>query len=440
MSFSSTIGALRSLVPKLSPSESPSQLPLDLPQPTIQCVVPTDILAYICVKIIEHNNSPWAIGDFALVCRRWYRAARTDIVWDYIIRQYFVAFPLLRAIELPSAQSAQLRSIASEGLASRRGTSPVPIFPDPKLESMRRNAPKYEDAITCIHLLAEHRFNVEKKLEVEDHHGFVLNMIVGFALGCLTLFILKAILLGEGFIDTDINHVFVWLWLTYAFVFTAIVGNIVMTAHYEPQPLFSRVSRHLHLIMLSMAALVVSALCVALPTALIQRNWSAPVSERLSWIWCLSPVHVAFVGWQIGVVYSTRQGIRDWMQNLVFGPSELYYLIAYMTPTMFNAAVYSLGQYFTSKSSTDLILGTLPFLLAIGTVMVVFTLDYAARRQSVDGLAALCLFSMMLTPISLLIWEPRGYSFTPMFASALGFFATHVSEFRRKVRDKEHSD
>ena len=248
----------------------------------------------------------------------------------------------------------------------------------------------------------------------------------------------------------NVNVCFGFLWGTYLFVFAAIIANVVMKSHFEPQPLIPRVKRHLGLIMMSAGALFATLLVIAVPGYLLQRNVTMLVEsvvsgnadvrpQRKEWLEAAAPVIIGLLAWQAEVVYSTRSTLYAWWhENTPRARGSfvmnVYYVGAHCTPLFFILALLSAVEATVNPESTiHRAVGSAPLFVVFATLAVVFLMEFSVHRRLNDLLYALCLVSASFFPISIVVLPLRGLTALPLVLACCGFYLVHLNEMRRQM-------
>ncbi|CUG91020.1 transmembrane protein, putative [Bodo saltans] len=481
-----------------------------------------------------------AVRVLSLVSRHWYAVVQHKSMWLHIVKMFFVAYPvvqrLARAAPIDSAdEEALLRTVYSTKYLSGRKRStdnivspvlspssgsasasadppPPPSTLPPSLHSSTTQSvaanppPPPPRLLQHLHIdedddnkpllltnvgIRKAFKDVRRYLASRRYHGlvlrrraFVIHAFVSLALLCFSMALLTAMCAAERVFDPiaicDAETSFHFVWLTYLSIVGAVLANIVMETHFEPQPLIRRLRMHTQLIQLSAALLAMSLLLVGLPTLLVQWNVQSVLLQHtnnsstgtatlsgseedgavmmmsvrttdaeamvamvegapfLPWVVCILPVLLALVAWQIEVLYAVRRDIVEFLQMPYFNSATMYHGFSYSLPTLFIIALVCLMEFLELGGDPAywplLLIGTMPGGLALFTLTVVFTMDYNLKNQTSDVLAAACCAVANLCPLFILTMEKfRGFTILPLVAASFGFFFGHFHELRKRL-------
>jgi hypothetical protein len=486
--------------------------------------LPPEVMQHIMQLLMLDAQSFAAVRVLSLVSRHWYSVVQHRSMWLHIVKMFFVSYPvvqrLARAAPIDAAdEEALLRTVYSTKYLSGRKRStdhivspslPSESAPSVEPHSLAALAPKLsihtqggqtqatqQPPLLSV-LQSLHRSDdddqpllftnvgvrkafkdVRRYLASRRYHelvlrrrAFVIHAFVSLALLCFSMALLTAMCAAERLFDTiaicDSETSFHFVWLTYLSIVGAVLANIVMETHFEPQPLIRRLRMHTQLIQLSAALLSMSLLLVGLPTLLVQWNVQSvlhpPETHRmdsyipslddaaastastaaivgepyLPWVVCILPVLLALVAWQIEVLYAVRRDIVEFLQMPYFNSATMYHGFSYSLPTLFIIALLCLTQFLELGGDPRywplLLVGTLPGGLALFTLTVVFTMDYNLKNQTSDVLAAACCAVANLCPLCIVTMERfRGFTVLPLVAASFGFFFGHFHELRKRL-------
>lgn len=436
----------------------------------------------IFVLVCEFEDEVRPLTILSRVCRKWNHLCAEPFLWDQMAKRFFVCFPLIQQLAEHGARTHDYYHGRSLSDISDRSVTPQPKqLPRGVGELIKRATPSTNSAnpfaVSTPLLRFRPRFPttqatkksyLRRAAELNEHdqqrkhqivvlrrHGPVLHVIVSGALFCFSLSGFIAVLALEGIEPRNTlnaENCFFFLWLTYLLVFAAITANVVMKAHFEPQPLVSRVRRHLNLIMLSVAVLFMTVLCIALPLYMVQQNVYALIEAQVTqdssktptrgdWLRAASPIIAGLSLWFLEVLYSVRASLRQWFRQPEFSLTVLYDAGANCTPLFFIVALFAAVEAtVTPQSKLHLAIGSAPLFVTFLTLSIVFATEYTVHQRTTDLLSGLCLGMATLFPVAVVALPLRGWTGLPIVLATSGFYLTHLSEIRRRFSALENGE
>jgi hypothetical protein len=399
--------------------------------------LPAEVLVTIIVEVLEQADSLAPINVMSVVCRRWQDLTRHDYVWSYVAKHYLVAFPLIRQFLSPVRAAPPIAfpatTTATGRLRHRRTVSP---------EQPRFARPTKEAVLSSHHEVRVYLMQREHAHRVAERRRYVLHLFLSFMLffftNAVTAFTFalercggsRACILNDLHEDVwpTVGDGFNFLWATFVMFLASITANIIMQAHFEPAPLFQRVSRHLQLILHSTAVLALAVFALGLPLYRWQKYALAadPATQGSVWIIPI-PSIIACVGWQVHVVF------RFWSVLQRFAKRELsmtirrcYEACANMTPCYLIITQLGACAYVDTQSQLALAVSTAIPLVTCLIVGALLLVDFFTGAKIMDGIAALSLSIASGTPLLLLCGVVRGATMLPLAIAALLFFLGHL--------------
>jgi hypothetical protein len=226
-----------------------------------------------------------------------------------------------------------------------------------------------------------------------------------------------------------VENGFNFLWATFVLVLASIIANIVMKAHFEPQPLFQRIHRHAELITASAGVVAAALMAGGAPLFLLQRFCLATAEERAQinpWLVPL-PAVVAMLVWQVSVVVQFRRSLRRWWAGAIrLNVRRTYEAAANSTPLYLGISMVSAVVYWETQATAALVAGSLIPLVACAVLGTLFLVDFLSGAKGMDGLASASLYLAMATPIMVMAGVLRGLTMVPVAVAAGLFFAGHA--------------
>lgn len=409
--------------------------------------LPTEVMHRIFREVIaaDPRDFYW-MATLSLVSRRWNALCQSPVLWAFVVRRSFVVYPLIQRLDnaAPLDEASQgvmdvMHKLGTwaerESAAAATGGDPDPVSPllPPGRETVRE----------AIGALRHYRARRQHYEYVQRRRSLVLHLFLSAMLLCLSVAITAAMCAAE---RVPVPYVctkemsFASLWLCYMCIVAMIVSNVVMQAHFEPQPLLLRLQRNRLLICASAAVVVLGIVDVMVPTVLIQVNLSR--DQRFSWLWCGTTVILSFCAWQCYALACIMPDARAHLRyqltslNVKEGIQFVVMNVPNAFPLLFAAAAFCALQYVQGGSRLYVFLGGVPIVVSLGVLALVFLMDYLALQRTKDLSVALCLFTAMFFPLSLLWWDFRGWCLLPLAGSVLGFFISHTRYVVRQALDE----
>lgn len=378
--------------------------------------VPNDVLLIVFCLLLElAEDQRLVVRALTLVCRRWHRLLQQPHFWEHYVKLCLPSYPLIHRLAMNVPPKLPIAaSLARPGV----------IYPS------------RESVATAFQNLVSYRSNKEYIKYLRQKRTLVLHVFVSFALTSAFGFFVAAMCTAEafspvGFCNTTVT--FSFLWATYAIVFVGVVTNLLMTVHFEPLPLVSRIRRHFYLVAVSVVFLITALWTFALPTCLIQLNVSREADERFSWFYCAIPLMVTTVGWQIQVIILTRREILQWLRRPHCSLAWFFHFQAHCMPLLLLIAVYCVTQYVESQAYLFLFIANFPLLIALPSLAIIFLVDFILNLRLAEGITALCLCAASWFPICLVTMPVRGLSLVPLVLALGGLTVSRVADTLHKA-------
>lgn len=377
----------------------------------------------IFLEVVENDVSPATrVSMLELVCRRWHTLCGDPLLWGHIARQTFVAYSLIIRLE----HTAQLTAYGHD--------RPTLLLPPNAARDVPLPLPNRDTVRYAMGVVQKHSRQLFYYQYVQRRRSFVMHFFLSSTLLCLSLAIGSAMCTAEkwmaGTFLCSANTCFTLLWMCYVCITGLIVSNVVMQAHFVPQPLLLRLQRKRALIGVSALLMMLGIVDVMIPTALIQANMSR--ETPFSWQWCGTSVMLTFAGWQCYTFISIMPAAKEQLRlqraqlNVREGIQFLAVNVPNAFPLLFAVAVFCVLQYVQNGDPFYLLLGGVPVVVSLVVLGLVFLLDFATFRRVVDLCVALSLFLAALFPPSLFFWDFRGLSLLPLATSIFVFFLSHA--------------
>nr|CCC93268.1 conserved hypothetical protein [Trypanosoma congolense IL3000] len=389
--------------------------------------LPLEILQLIFIEVIKSDNFNFAwVGVLSSVCLQWHFACQHPVMWRFVVKSVFVAYPLLRRM---GGVSDNMRG-SGHYLAFGPGNSAV--YGDAASPATALTSQFLRQIIEDVRSYDERRSYHEY---VRHRRVFVVGMMLSCALFIFSLFLFVTICVLEGidFGGICTPHLsLTLLWTMYFVVFVLIISNIVMETHFEPQPLLPRLQKNKPLIVTSTAVLVIGVFTLALPTLLVHINLMRVT--KFNWAWCGVTPFVFFLLWQSYVVFChilrgvpRAEPAGRWWWCARPADVVLFVLsIPYAFPLCCAVSLYSLSQYVEYGGRVSLLVGVLPLLVSLPVLSMLLLLDFYMKSRTKDLLTGLSLAIASLFPVSLLWTDFRGYSLLPVAIASTLIFVTHL--------------
>ncbi|KAK7196740.1 F-box-like/F-box domain containing protein [Novymonas esmeraldas] len=408
--------------------------------------LPHEVLLSVFISVIRNDDDDFHwIGVLSRVCRDWHRLCQHPVLWEYVAKRICVVYPLVVRLHGTAPYDAGSRELVHRmrllGAEEQCIVQYDPLQPLP--------APSRLALCRTMQTVRRYRESQQYYKYVQRRRSVVLHFFLSVTLFAVALAITTAMCVAEG-VDVwglcTTSTVFRLLWLAYLCIVAIIVSNVVMQAHFEPQPLLLRLRRNKLLIAASAVTIILGICDIIIPTLLIQINLAR--TERFSWLWCGITVILSFCLWQLyALVYimpAARQQLRHQMTNVNVREGFQFVVLNIPNgfPCLFAAASFCALQYVQYGYRIYILLGGVPAVVSLGVLALVFLLDFYALHRVKDLAMGTCLFLAMLFPISLLLWEFRGLSLLPLAIAAFGMFVAHaryvvgsaVHELMRTIR------
>jgi hypothetical protein len=414
--------------------------------------LPFEVFCHICNMCLALSGSPSPITALSLVNKRWRRACSSDAVWDYIARHFYPAYPLLPISEglspVPTNPPTPAVSTPTRRLSNSSFTGGMlpPSLAAPQQPAtthnnatlgvcgLRNRRPTQHELSHQIRRLESFKQDLDTKHLVDTQQGYILHSLLCVAVLFLFVYLVMLTLALED-LHSTVDETFTFLWATYGLVFVSIITNIVMTAHFEPQPILMRVYSHRKLIGQTALAIFGCLFSIFIPTYVTQMNLRKPLAERTPWIAVVAPILCTLGVWQVQVIVSVRAPLGRWLRRPQLSMNALYHAVAHLTPSLFAATVLSFAQFLTSGTKWFLWISALPLLIAVATLAVVFCVDYFMRKRVVDGAICVCLCLIGAFTGLAATFPLRGFSLVPLDIAMFGFTAVYIAELKRKFSE-----
>ncbi|RNF01695.1 hypothetical protein TraAM80_06818 [Trypanosoma rangeli] len=397
--------------------------------PYVNCL-PIEILHRIFMEVIENDNYDFSwIGVLSCVCWRWNCACKHTVMWEFISKRIFVAYPLVQRLHSAPLDQSEMQLLNR----MRRLGAPEQFITqhdimEPLIAPTNRTV---REAMEEVKHYLKSRSYYEY---VQRRRVFVLHMFVSWALLMFSLFTATTVCSAEGLALGALsspNMAFFFLWMTYFSIIIVVLANVVMETHFEPKPLFCRLRKNKPLITSSATSIAVGIACVALPTLLVQINFSR--KERFPWLICgITPI-ASLDMWQLYVLLSyivpdVKRQITE--QRTVFRPKAVVMFvlsnIPYVYPALFAGTIFCILQYVEYGGRIYVLFAIVPVLTSLVVLTLLFLLDFFLTRHLKDLVTGGCLFIIMIFPLSLMWWEFRGFSLLPVTIASFLFYLTHL--------------
>lgn len=381
-----------------------------------------DVLVSIFMDVLQSSESLMrSVTVLSCVCRRWRLVCQDLLLWDYIAKRHFVVYPLVTRLH---RDYALRHSYADKEV----GVCPVAasleaVLPRPSPATVRAAMREVKQ-----HLAQRQYYNC-----VRRRRSFVLHLFLSLILLSITLSVTSAMCAAEGLSLCRLctrTASFSFLWTSYILIAAIIVSNVVMQAHFEPQPLLMRLHNNKTLIVASALTIVLGICDIVVPTLLININMTR--RQRFSWVWCGLTVILSFVVWQCyalasimpdAIAHVRRQhsdfDVREAIRFFVFNIPNTF-------PILFAIAAFCLLQYVQQGHRIYVLLSGVPIIVSLLVLSIVFVLDFIYFQQLKDLSVGLCLLAASFCPLSLLVWDFRGWCLLPLVAASFGFFISHA--------------
>ncbi|CAD2221088.1 hypothetical protein AGDE_10570 [Angomonas deanei] len=398
--------------------------------------LPREVLLKIFMLVIQNDDNDFRwIGVFSSVCRHWYSICNHPTLWDFAAKRMFVIYPFVMRLRTapwdPASQEFidRMRSLGAVGEDDDVYCDPMKPMPSPSRYTLTRAVEKVK------------RYRARNKYYryVQRRRSLVLHIFLSITLLFLSTAILTALLATEGYKSKWINRnsVFYQLYVCYTSIASIIISNVVMQAHFEPQPLLLRLKKNRMLIIVTAVSILLGVCDIIVPTILLQINLNR--ERRFSWMWCGVTVILSFVLWQVYVLMclipEAKQQIRQ--QKVSFSPSKGIQFVILNIPNGFPLlfAISSICglNYMEYQSRFFILISCFPAAVTLGVLSLVCFLDYSAVGRSKDLVIGVCLSTAMLFPISLMLYNFRGLSLLPLALSSFLFLAAHFWFALRKA-------
>lgn len=398
----------------------------------VSCIerLPRELQLNIFIDVIQSDDNDFRwIGVFSSVCRQWYELCQHPVLWEYVAKRICVVYPLVVRLHGTAPYDA-----ASQALVNRMRLldaeeqcivqyDPLQPLPAPSRLVLRKTMEKVK----------RYRESQQYYNYVQSRRSVVLHFFLSVTLLSVSLAITTAMCVSEGYNVLGLcttTTVFSLLWLAYTCIVAIIVANVVMQAHFEPQPLLLRLRRNKLLIAASAVTIMLGICDIIIPTLLVQINLAR--EQRFSWLWCGTTVILSFCLWQLYALIYIMPAAKEQLQyqmtnvNVREGFQFVMLNIPNGFPFLFAAASFCALQYVQYGYRIYILLGGVPVIVSLGVLTLVFLLDFYSLRRFKDLAIGMCLFLAMLFPISLLMYEFRGLSLLPLAAASFGVFCAHA--------------
>lgn len=420
--------------------------------------LPRELLHRVFRELLEGDDHclRW-MSVLSSVCRRWNMLCQDPLLWEFVARRTFVAYPLVVRLPFLVPSEAALVQKAQGAMATdapdnhsgvhhaatnedpiREAELLVPHSGPPGRTVARRDTqpafpPTRQTMKEAVEGVRVYRARQEYYQYVQRRRSFVLHLFLSITLLCFSLSIGTAMCAAEGIEwgwACQRQTTFAFLWLSYVSITAIIVANVVMQAHFEPQPLLQRLKNNKLLITASFVTMVLGICDVMVPTFLIQVNLAR--EERFSWLWCGATVIGTFCVWQCYALFCIMPDAREHLHhqlaavNVKEGFQFVLLNVPNAFPTLFAVATFCGLQYVQHGSRFYVLIGGMPVAVSLGVMALVFLLDFCALRRYKDLAVGACLLVALFFPLSLVWWDFRGYCLLPLVLASFGFFATHA--------------
>ncbi|KEG11520.1 hypothetical protein DQ04_02541090 [Trypanosoma grayi] len=392
--------------------------------------LPIEILHRIFMEIIESDNDDFAwIGVLSSVCLQWYHACQHTVMWEFVAKKIFVAYPLVQRLRSAPLDQSDMRLLNS---MRRLGAPEQFITQHDTMEPLV--APTSQTLLYAMEEVKHYQECRSYHEYVQRRRVFVLQMLLSWTLLSFSLFLGTTICAAEGIAFGELctpRTAFSLLWMTYLAIGIIVIANVVMEAHFEPKPLFYRLRKNKPLIMRSATAILVGIICIAFPTLLVQINYAD--EQRFGWLWCGATPIVSLCLWQLYILLScvapdVRQQLHE--QRTDFRPTAIMAFLVinvpYAFPVMFAGAIFCILQYVEHGGRIYALIGSIPVLASLSVLTLLFLLDFCLTRRAKDFITGVCLLIATLFPLSLLWTDFRGFCLLPVAAASFVFFLTHL--------------
>lgn len=469
--------------------------------------LPAEVMHRIFELVLFMTDAIEPMSRIALVSRHWYELSQHEKMWEIVAKVFFVSYPLLqRLMRAAPIDDDDIRIWEKSGSALVPGTPPAPerredlsVRPAAVARTELRNgsfsssakkavsvngAPSQFKPTAFLAALPQicemeppGNLSIRKGLHdvkqylgkkkyyelVQRRRAFVIHAFFSLGLLCFSMFLTIAMCAAEGYDPITVCNAetsFHFLWLTYLAGVAAVIANIVMETHFEPQPLLRRLRLHTEVIQASAAALTLCLVFIGFPTLMIQKKvqliaapgdsvpvdsangmwrpihwlldqWNAP-----SWSTCFSPLTFALALWQGEVVFAVRVDIKDFFAAPYFSFSTMYHGFAYATPSLFAISLWCVAQYLEAGGNAHwifLLVGVMPLGLAFFTLTIVFLLDFSVKHESSDFTVAFALGVANIFTVLVAFTEVRGLTLLPCVVASFSFFVGHFNDLRRRL-------
>lgn len=169
-----------------------------------------------------------------------------------------------------------------------------------------------------------------------------------------------------------------------------IITNVIMQAHFEPQPLVQRWRRNWSLIRASSATMLLGIFDVVVPTVLIEVNLSAPTQQRFSWVWCGMTVIASFCAWQCYALIQILPDVKRQLQyelisvNIERVVKFVVINVPNAFPLLYAMAAFCTLQYVQHGHRLYVLIGGVPVVVSLLVLSLVFMLDYCELHRRTD--------------------------------------------------------
>ncbi|EKF30854.1 hypothetical protein MOQ_005321 [Trypanosoma cruzi marinkellei] len=428
-SLASSLGSIFSRGGVSGDTELEKRVSLLRVTPYVNCL-PIEILHRLFMEVIENDNHNFSwIGVLSSVCWRWNCACQHAVMWEFIAKRIFVAYPLVQRLHSAPLDQSDMRLLnkmrrlgAPEQFITQHDTM------EPLIAPTNRTLRKAMEEVR--HYLQSRSYYEY----VQRRRVFVLQMFLSWALLSFSLFLGTTVCSAEGIALGALcspSMAFSLLWMTYLSIVTIVIANVVMEAHFEPKPLFYRLRKNKPLIIRSATGIIVGIACIAFPTLLVQINFAR--EERFPWLLCGITPMVSLCMWQLYVLLSyvapeVKQHIHE--QRTGFRPMAIMTFllsnVPYVYPAFFAGTIFCIFQYVEHGGRMYVLLAIIPVLTSLVVLTLLFMLDFFLTRRAKDFITCGCLFLVLLFPLSLMWKEFRGLSLLPVATASFLFYVTHL--------------
>ncbi|CCW70380.1 unnamed protein product [Phytomonas sp. Hart1] len=390
--------------------------------------LPDDVLNLIFINVIQNEHAIFPLKTLSLVCKRWNALCQHSLIWEVVVKKIFVVYPLVMFLEYDVPFDEPSRGILAD--TKLLGDSKNSISQSEAVEE--RRAPTKELLQKAMTAVQEYSKRQQYYKYVQRCRGFVLHLFISASLLSICCAIISAMCAAEDVSSCSIctsQASFSFLWVSYVCIIALIISNIVMLTHFEPLPLFSRIRRNKLLITTSSTVIIIVIFDIIIPTFLIQMNLLR--NQRFPWLWCGATIIFSFCVWQGYALRCIMPDAREHLYhqleslNIRDGFHFLLLNIPNAFPLLFASAAFCALQYVQYGSRLYVLLGGIPVIVSLFIIMLVFLLDYLWFYRWKDLSIAICLFSGIFFPLSLLVWDFRGWSLIPLAISTFGVFLSH---------------